>query len=122
MGLRFVCSVVASFNVCALASLARQANTMLLYPLAEAITLLAAKLATARASLAATIEDLEFLREQVTVMEVNFARVHNWDVKRRRALKEANAEGQEGQAGGGKARRGGGGAKDADAGEGEDKD
>ncbi|KAK1926459.1 prefoldin subunit [Papiliotrema laurentii] len=60
------------------------ANTMLLYPLQEAIDLLAAKLASAKKSLEETIEDLEWLREQVTVMEVNFARVHNWDVKRRR--------------------------------------
>ncbi len=50
---------------------------MLLYPLAEAITLLAQKLGVAKRSLRNTQEDLEFLREQVTVMEVNFARVHN---------------------------------------------
>lgn len=67
------------------------ANTMLLYPLAEAITLLAQKLGVAKRSLRNTQEDLEFLREQVTVMEVNFARVHNWDVKRRRDQKEQEA-------------------------------
>jgi DNA-binding transcriptional regulator YiaG len=39
--------------------------------------LLAEKLEVAKRSLKNTIEDLEFLREQVTVMEVNFARVHN---------------------------------------------
>lgn len=50
---------------------------MLLYPLHEAILLLAEKLAVAKRSLRHTKEDLEFLREQVTVMEVNFARVHN---------------------------------------------
>ena len=50
---------------------------MLLYPLQEAIDLLAAKLDSAKKSLEETIEDLEWLREQVTVMEVNFARVHN---------------------------------------------
>lgn len=60
---------------------------MLLYPLSEAILLLSSKLQTAKKSLRTTITDLEFLREQVTVMEVNFARVHNWDVKRRRDLK-----------------------------------
>ncbi len=58
---------------------------MLLYPLAEASELLAGKLASARKNLGEVIEDLEWIREQVTVMEVNFARVHNWDVKRRRA-------------------------------------
>lgn len=57
--------------------LINQANTMLLYPLQEAIDLLETKLSGAEKSLEETIEDLEWLREQVTVMEVNFARVHN---------------------------------------------
>lgn len=50
---------------------------MLLYPLHEAVLLLSEKLAVAKRSLRHTKEDLEFLREQITVMEVNFARVHN---------------------------------------------
>lgn len=50
---------------------------MLLYPLQEAIELLSGKLAAAKKNLSETIEDLEWLREQATVMEVNFARVHN---------------------------------------------
>ena len=50
---------------------------MLLYPLQEAIDLLDSKLGAAKKTLKETIEDLEWLREQVTVMEVNFARVHN---------------------------------------------
>lgn len=50
---------------------------MLLYPLSEAILLLADRLRGAKRSLRHTVKDLEFLREQVTVMEVNFARVHN---------------------------------------------
>lgn len=54
-----------------------QANTMLMYPLQEAIDLLSGKLAAAQKSQDETIEDLEWLREQITVMEVNFARVHN---------------------------------------------
>lgn len=54
-----------------------QANTMLMYPLEEAIDLLSSKLAAAQKSQDETIEDLEWLREQITVMEVNFARVHN---------------------------------------------
>ncbi|OXH33601.1 prefoldin subunit [Cryptococcus neoformans] len=58
------------------------ANTMLMYPLEEAIDLLSSKLTAAQKSQEETIEDLEWLREQITVMEVNFARVHNWDVKR----------------------------------------
>ena len=61
-----------------------QANVMLSYKLPAAISLLRSKLGTAEASLKATVEDLEFLREQLTVMEVNTARMYNWDVKRRR--------------------------------------
>ncbi|KAK4686298.1 hypothetical protein P7C73_g3830, partial [Tremellales sp. Uapishka_1] len=65
------------------------ANTMLLYPLQEAIDLLSSKLSATKKSHEETVEDLEWLREQVTVMEVNFARVHNWDVKRRRGKPQA---------------------------------
>ncbi|VDC04666.1 unnamed protein product [Peniophora sp. CBMAI 1063] len=64
------------------------ANVMLSYTLQEAVELLTSKLATAQTSLDNTIEDLEFLREQLTIMEVNTARVYNWDVKRRRDLRE----------------------------------
>ncbi|KAL1412702.1 hypothetical protein Q8F55_000449 [Vanrija albida] len=67
------------------------ANTMLMYPLAEASELLAGKLGSAKKSLADAVEDLEWIREQVTVMEVNFARVHNWDVKRRRERRDAES-------------------------------
>ncbi|KAN0080220.1 Prefoldin subunit domain containing protein [Tylopilus felleus] len=63
------------------------ANVMLSYKLPAAISLLRSKLGAAEASLEATIEDLEFLREQLTVMEVNTARMYNWDVKRRREKK-----------------------------------
>lgn len=61
---------------------------MLEYPLEEAITLLTGKLSGAEKSLVAAKEDLDFLREQITIMEVNTARVHNWDVKRRRERRE----------------------------------
>ncbi|KAJ6498115.1 Prefoldin subunit-domain-containing protein [Mycena vitilis] len=60
------------------------ANVMLSYKIPAAIALLQSKLQAAELSLKHTIEDLEFLREQITVMEVNTARVYNWDVKRRR--------------------------------------
>jgi hypothetical protein len=61
-----------------------QANVMLSYEIPAAIALLKSKLGIAETSLKSTVEDLEFLREQLTVMEVNTARVYNWDVKRRR--------------------------------------
>jgi hypothetical protein len=57
---------------------------MLSYTIPEAVTLLKSKLEIAQTTLSNTIEDLEFLREQLTIMEVNTARVYNWDVKRRR--------------------------------------
>lgn len=62
---------------------------MLEYTQDEAIELLSSKLSAAKQNLSNTIEDLEFLREQITVMEVNTARCYNWDVKRRREKKEA---------------------------------
>jgi hypothetical protein len=61
---------------------------MLSYKITAAIELLKSKLEAANTSLSHTIEDLEFIREQMTVMEVNTARVYNWDVKRRRERKE----------------------------------
>ncbi|KAH9027845.1 prefoldin subunit [Lactarius hengduanensis] len=64
------------------------ANVMLSYKIPAAIELLKSKLDAANTSLSNTIEDLEFIREQMTVMEVNTARVYNWDVKRRRERKE----------------------------------
>ncbi|WFD35529.1 hypothetical protein MCUN1_002385 [Malassezia cuniculi] len=63
------------------------ANVMLAYELDDAIELLTEKLRTAEANLAGAKEDLAFLRDQITTMEVNIARVHNWDVKRRREAK-----------------------------------
>ena len=57
---------------------------MLSYKIPTAVELLKSKLEGAEASLTGVIEDLEFLREQLTMMEVNMARVYNWDVKRRR--------------------------------------
>lgn len=64
---------------------------MLSYKIPDAIALLRSKLESAESNLAGVIEDLEFLREQITVMEVNTARVYNWDVKRRRELREREA-------------------------------
>ncbi|KAJ1929198.1 hypothetical protein IWQ60_001367 [Tieghemiomyces parasiticus] len=67
------------------------ANVMLEYTVEEAQTLLKEKLVTARTSQQHAAEDVEFLREQVTVMEVNTARVYNWDVKERQAQRLADA-------------------------------
>jgi len=67
------------------------ANVMLSYKIPTAVTLLQSKLAVAQTSLNNTLEDLEFLREQLTIMEVNTARVYNWDVKRRRERRPKEA-------------------------------
>ena len=61
---------------------------MLSYKIPEAIDLLRSKLTVAEQNLSNIISDLEYLKEQVTIMEVNTARVYNWDVKRRRERRE----------------------------------
>ncbi|GAQ07306.1 probable prefoldin subunit 3 [Aspergillus lentulus] len=63
------------------------ANVMLAYPISEAETMLSEKLSAAEQSLANCDEDLEFLREQITTIEVATARVYNWDVVQRRKEK-----------------------------------
>ena len=63
------------------------ANVMVAYPLAEAEEMLGGKLETAKESLRAAEEDLEFLRVQITTLEVATARVYNWDVMEKRRLK-----------------------------------
>ncbi|KAK3818355.1 MAG: putative prefoldin subunit 3 [Benniella sp.] len=68
------------------------ANVMLEYPVDEAAELLSSKLEGALKTLKNTEEDLTYLRDQITTMEVNTARVYNWDVKQRRL---ANAKAQE---------------------------
>jgi hypothetical protein len=91
---------------------------MLAYTLEEAETLLGDKLDAAQSSLANCQEDLDFLREQITVclklldmstlkaeltrlktMEVATARVYNWDVNQRRLEKqsEGGSGGNEGK-------------------------
>ncbi|CAK7222296.1 peptide chain release factor 1 [Sporothrix bragantina] len=64
------------------------ANVMLTYPIDEAEELLAQKLNSAQTSRRNCEEDLEFLREQITTMEVAIARVYNWDVVQKRKDKK----------------------------------
>jgi len=63
------------------------ANVMLSYPISEAEELLVAKLKDAKHNLGNCEEDLDFLREQITTMEVATARVYNWDVVQKRKEK-----------------------------------
>lgn len=86
---------------------------MLSYTLSQAQELLTGKLSSAQQNFSNVVEDLEFLREQITIMEVNTARVsdasvfyldlfpdeeiyqvYNWDVRRRRLKREAEAAGK----------------------------
>lgn len=60
------------------------ANVMLAYPLSEAEELLDGKLKAARESLKAAEEDAEFARAQITTLEVNTARLYNWEVTLKR--------------------------------------
>ena len=55
------------------------ANVMLAYPIDEAETLLEGRLAAAKQSLATCEEDLDFLREQVTVSNIMLS--NSWDVQ-----------------------------------------
>ena len=67
------------------------ANVMLEYPRGEAIALLGQQLADAKKALETVIDDMGFLRNQITTTEVNMARVFNWDVKERRKKKPDEA-------------------------------
>ncbi|KAG9034024.1 hypothetical protein FRB95_013895 [Tulasnella sp. JGI-2019a] len=69
------------------------AKVMLSYTHDQAIALLSQKLEAAKKSLANAVEDLEYLTEQIAVMEVNTARCFNWDVRRRRLARIAAGSG-----------------------------
>lgn len=53
------------------------ANVMLSYPVEEALQLLSEKFEEARSVLKRTESDILYIREQITTMEVNTARVYN---------------------------------------------
>lgn len=61
------------------------ANVMLEYGIEDAKVLLEKNLEAANKSLSQVEDDLSFIRDQTTTLEVNMARVYNWDVKRRQA-------------------------------------
>lgn len=64
------------------------ADVMLEYPLDEAVDLLNVRLKNNKEQLKTVEEDLDFLRQNITTMEVNTARLYNWDVER---VKNMNA-------------------------------
>eukprot|EP01096_Ripella_sp_DP13-Kostka_P010378 TRINITY_DN4076_c0_g1_i1.p1 TRINITY_DN4076_c0_g1~~TRINITY_DN4076_c0_g1_i1.p1 ORF type:complete len:219 (-),score=124.42 TRINITY_DN4076_c0_g1_i1:14-610(-) len=67
------------------------ADVMVEYPLEEARALLESQLSAATQNLAATEEDLRFLKSQITTTEVNTARVFNHDVRKRRRQSAASS-------------------------------
>ncbi|RAL64683.1 hypothetical protein DID88_001715 [Monilinia fructigena] len=77
------------------------ANVMLSYPIDEAEELLSKRLAVAKQNFSNCEEDLDFLREQITTMEVATARVYNWDVtmKRKEKNEQEAAEEKDGKTG-----------------------
>lgn len=75
------------------------ANVMVAYPLAEAEEMLTGRVEKAKETLRACEEDMEFLRVQITTVEVATARVYNWDVMEKRK-RRANGEDEDEKAGG----------------------
>lgn len=67
------------------------ANVMLEYPLDEAMDMLAERLKIAENSKKVTLEDIEYLRENITTMEVNISRVYNWGVNLRKQKEKTAA-------------------------------
>eukprot|EP00744_Colponema_vietnamica_P016024 GILI01022461.1.p1 GENE.GILI01022461.1~~GILI01022461.1.p1 ORF type:complete len:191 (-),score=58.38 GILI01022461.1:129-701(-) len=65
------------------------ANVMCEYSHEEAIEMLDTNLVAAKANLANTLEDLAWLKDQQTILEVNVARVYNFDVESRRTTATA---------------------------------
>jgi prefoldin subunit 5 len=62
------------------------ANLMVEYEVEEAQVLLEKKLNQAVSSMRIVEEDLDYLREQITTMEVNLARLYNEDVRQRKSV------------------------------------
>ncbi|XP_076297878.1 prefoldin subunit mgr [Lasioglossum baleicum] len=61
------------------------ANIMLEYTLDDAQEMLTKNVEAAKRNLGYVEHDLDFVRDQFTTTEVNMARIHNWEVKRRQA-------------------------------------
>ncbi|QSZ31481.1 hypothetical protein DSL72_001046 [Monilinia vaccinii-corymbosi] len=78
------------------------ANVMLSYPIDEAEELLSKRLATAKQNCSNCEDDLDFLREQITTMDVATARVYNWDVtmKRKEKNEQEATDDKDGKTGG----------------------
>ena len=67
------------------------ANVMLEYDIEDADNLLTSNLQTAESNLEELADDLCYLHDQITTTEVSMARIYNWDVKRREAVKATSS-------------------------------
>ena len=65
---------------------------MLEYNLEDAEALLERNLSAAHKTLETVEDDLGFLRDQTTTIEVNMARIYNWDVKRRQSQQASTSQ------------------------------
>ena len=62
------------------------------YPVQDAQALLTENRDNAKVNLKSLDEDVQFLRDQITTTEVNIARIFNYDVMKRKALKAAGPQ------------------------------
>lgn len=60
---------------------------MLEYPIEEGAIMLSKNLETAHSSLLQVQNELDTIKDQITTIEVDMARVYNWDVQERRKAK-----------------------------------
>ena len=67
------------------------ANVMVEYNFADALALLSKNLSNAQTKYTETEDDLDYLKEQMTTMEVNIARVYNIGVANKQAKDKAEA-------------------------------
>jgi prefoldin subunit 5 len=68
------------------------AGVMLEYPLEEAHVLLEENEANCRANLKTNEESMAFIKDSVTTTEVSVARIYNYDLERRRKIKEEGGQ------------------------------
>lgn len=61
-----------------------QANLLVEYPIDEAIELLTSNQQSAKSKVEFFEQGIQFLQEQIVVMQVSMARIHNWAVVARR--------------------------------------
>ena len=68
---------------------------MLEYPVEEAEGILQRNLDGAERNVKLVREDLDFLKDQITTLDVNMRRVYNWDVQEKRKKKAKEGESAE---------------------------